>query len=108
MEAVHNPMVTYWFIRIHLFVSLLVAAYILARSHESGDDPWIWIPVIVLFPILGLVVYAIFRMLNNARDRKWQNQDTNIEMGRKFYTSRHVSNERELKDNYNKGKARRD
>ena len=64
--------------------------------------------VIVLFPILGLLVYAIFRMMNNARDRKWQNQDTNIEMGRKFYTSRHVSNERELKDNYNKGKARRD
>ena len=107
METGHNPMTMMWFLRIHLFVSLLVAIYILARSHESGDDPWIWIPVIALFPILGLLVYATFRMMKNARDRKWENQKMNVEQGKKFYTSRNVADERELRDNYYKGKARK-
>lgn len=108
MEQVHNPMTTWWFLRIHMFVSLLVAVYILSRSHESGDDPWIWIPVITLFPIFGLGAYIIFRIMKNVRDRKWENQKMNVEQGRKFYASRRVSSERELKDRYYNGRARRD
>ena len=107
MGAGHGTMTMIWFLKGHLFISLLVVLYILARSHESGDDPLIWVPVVILLPIFGLSAYIIFRIARRVDDVKWEKQKMNVSQGNKFYASRRVKSEQELKDRYNKGKARK-
>ena len=103
----HGTMTMIWFLRGHMFISLLVVLYILARSHESGDEPLIWVPVVILFPIFGLSAYIIFRIARRVDDIKWEKQKMNVSQGSKFYASRNVKSEQELRDRYYKVKARK-
>jgi len=107
MELGPNPGYTMCFLRTHLFISLLVAVYILATMHETGDQAWVWIPIIVLFPIFGLLAYLIYRIARRNQDKQWEREQMKADSGRGKYTSRRVKGEKELKDDYYQGRRRR-
>ena len=98
---------TMMFLRCHVFISFIAIIYIFAKMHETGDQPWVWIPIIILFPIFGLLAYIIYRIARGSQDRQWQRDQMKADSGRRTYTSRKVTSEKDLMDRYYKGRRRR-
>ena len=95
------------FMRFMVTVEVLSAIYVFFKSAETGDQPWLWIPFLIILPFIGIPAYIIYRLKVRSDDRQWDREQLVAEKHRGGYVSRRTKNEKELREQYYRGKGRR-
>jgi hypothetical protein len=94
-----------WLTAVSFCIGLLIIINILSNSHETGEDPWIWIPLLLLLPVIGVPVYITYKIFKASGDRRTALQQFKADAARGAYVSRRVGSEKELRDRYYNGKG---
>jgi hypothetical protein len=96
-----------WLTAVFFCIGVLISISILSKSHETGEDPWIWIPFMLILPVVGVPVYIIYKLIKASGDHKREVDQFKADSGRGGYVSRRVKSEEELRENYYRGRRRR-
>jgi len=86
---------------------VLCAIYVVWRVSETGDSLWLWVPFLIILPFIGIPAYIIYRLKVRSDDRRWEREQLNAEKHRGGYVSRRIKSEKELREQYYRGKGRR-
>jgi len=94
-------------IRFLVTAGVLTAIYVFFKSGETGDELWLWVPFLIILPFIGIPAYIIYRLKVRSDDRGWEREQLHAEKHRGGYVSRRITSEKELREQYYKGKGRR-
>ena len=94
-------------IRALALADVLFIIYVIWRAPETGDNLWLWLPVFILFPIIGMLAYILFRLKVRSDDRSWEREQLIADKYRGGYVSRRITSEKALREQYYRAKGRR-
>ena len=93
--------------RILTLAGVLFIIYAVWKAPDTGDNLWLWLPLFLFIPIIGIPAYIIYRLKVGSDDRRWEHEQLTAERHRGGYVSRRVKSEKELREQYYRGKGRR-
>jgi len=102
-----------WVMKHHwLFIGLVAAyvaivGYVLVEIAATGDDHWIWIPMVLLLTLIAVPVYLIIKVKRAALERAWVDRQIKADEFKRSHNPRKLKTEAELIDSYYKSKAQK-
>ena len=84
-----------------------IVSYVLIEIASTGDDHWIWIPMVMLLTIIAVPLYLVIKVKRATLERAWVDRQIKADEFKRSHNPRKVTTEAELVESYYKSKAQK-